>query len=183
MNLDMLDLMVSRPFYQGTKLTINPFGGLRGLLLRQNLNINLGAPFVALTSKAWAIGPDMGVIGNWMFGTTGFRFEGKAAGSLLYTRYHKFSHKEMDTPTGLTVTSTLPSMGAVRPIAEFGLGLGWGSYLSCNNYYIDISARYDFMLLWEQNVMRLFNSYLQGFVDSPGDLQMHGLTASLRFDF
>jgi hypothetical protein len=183
MNLDILDLMVSRPFYQGTKLTIDPFAGLRGMLLRQNLNINLGVPFVHVQSKSWAVGPDMGVAGHWMVGTSGFRFEGKAAGSLLYTRFHKLSQKEQVTAAGATVTTKVKSIGAVRPIAELGAGLGWGQYLSCNNYYIDFSVRYDFMLLWEQNVMRLFTTYLQGFVDYPGDLHLHGLTASARFDF
>ncbi len=183
MNLDILDLMVSRPFYQGTKVTIDPFAGLRGLLLRQNLNINLGVPFAHVKSQSWAIGPDAGVAGHWMLGTSGFRFEGKAAGSLLYTRFHNLSHKEQDTATGGAVTTRVQSIGAVRPIAELGVGLGWGQYSSCNNYHIDFSIRYDFMLLWEQNVMRLFTTYLQGFVDFPGDLHLHGLTASARFDF
>jgi hypothetical protein len=198
MDLDILDLMVSRPFYQGTKVTIDPFAGLRGLLLRQNLNINMGDPFVHVKSKSWAIGPDAGVAGHWMLGTSGFRFEGKAAGSLLYTRFRKLSHKEQDTTnttTGapVTVITRVPggrstprdpnSIAAVRPIAELGVGLGWGQYSSCNHYYIDFSVRYDFMLLWEQNIMRLFTTYLQGFADFPGDLHLHGLTASARFDF
>jgi hypothetical protein len=68
-------------------------------------------------------------------------------------------------------------------MAEMGVGLGWGSYLYCQKYYIDFSARYDFALLWEQNVMRSFASSLAGRADDIGDLSLHGLTLTGRFDF
>lgn len=183
MKLDMLDVIFSRPYYQGKKITIDPFAGLRGLWLRQDLSIALGIPNVAVTSKQWAVGPNAGVGGHWMLGNSGFRFEGKAAASLLYTRYTKYSHTEQNSLAVLPTTTSFNSWSAVRPIAELGVGLGWGKYFACNHYYLDFSARYDFTLFWEQNVMRENTSNLLGTVDYPGDLQMHGLTASARLDF
>jgi len=190
MNLDMLDLLISRPFYEGSKLTIDPFIGLRGFLLRQNLNVELNTPFVHLKTKSWAIGPNVGMMSYWLLGCSGFRFEGKAAGSLLFQKFRKFTHKELliSSTEGFTFPNVLNisrigPLSTVRPVAELGLGLGWGSYISCNNYYIDFSARYDFLIFWAQNAIRNFNSRYFGYADDFGDLLMHGLTASARFDF
>lgn len=193
MNMDLLDFTFGRPFYQGQCLTILPSGGLRALWLRQNLNITMvgSAPsgFVTLenavsnnSSHCWSIGPVAGVTSHWMVGS-GFRFEGKMGASLLYTRYTTVSHQEQDIPPRQGVTSKLNNMNALRPTFDMGLGLGWGTYFSDNEYFFDLAVRYDFNLFWEQNVMRTWVSNLQGFADPTGDLRMHGLTIDVRFDF
>jgi hypothetical protein len=194
MNLDVVDAMFSRPYYQGTQLTVSPYAGLRALFIRQRYTINLtdslapGAIDVSTNqSHAWSVGPAAGALGHWLLGM-GFRFEGKVAGSLLYTQYTKISTK-ISTPDFGQVPPTAPAFGSVqdvntvRPIAELGVGLGWGTYLASQQYFFDLSARYDFMYLWRQNVMRNTLSNFFGYADDMGDLSLHGLTVTAAFDF
>lgn len=193
MHMDMLDLVAGRPFYQGTCLTLSPTGGLRALWIRQSLNVQLlgGLPtgFVAAAnvssttnSHCWSLGPVAGVTSHWMVGS-GFRFEGKMGASLLYTRYTTISHQEQDLPGRLRISNSATNYNALRPTMDMGLGLGWGTYFSDNQYFFDLAARYDFNLFWEQNVMREWVTSLNGTPSPVGDLRMHGLTIDVRFDF
>lgn len=192
MNLDMVDALFERPFYQGTMLTVTPFGGMRGLWLRQNLNINLLNSSGVTTSSSnnhaasWAVGPATGVGGHWLLGY-GFRFEGNAVASLLYTRYTTISHDEQDSQAFLVgangVGTSVSNIGTVRPVGQLNVGLGWGSYCCNDEFYFDIALDYEFINFWEQNVMRSWVGQIQGRAEATGDLQMHGLTATLRFDF
>ena len=107
MLLDMLDAAFSRPFYQGTKIVLSPYAGMRALSIRQNYTI-ASAPqilqqglvqgsvlnTISVSSRNWAIGPMLGSFAHWMLGK-GFRFEGSAGASILYTRYTSVRHKEI----------------------------------------------------------------------------------------
>lgn len=191
MHLDMLDLMFSRPYYQGTCLTVSPFGGLRALWIRQRLDVSLtdNAPITGSNqpwyssnlSNSWAIGPALGANTHWLIGC-GFRFEGEAAGSILYTQYTTIANN-ISTPATSGVTSKTTDYNTLRAMAQLGVGAGWGSYLYCQKYYLDFAARYDFNYLWNQNVMRPFVSELAGQENDRGDLFLHGLTVTARFDF
>jgi hypothetical protein len=196
LNMDMIDANLSRPFYQGRQLTILPYMGLRALFLHQKLNIRginaLNTTTPPLTSnnssKCWSLGPNVGANVHWILGL-GFRLEGFAGGSLLYTRYTRVAHQENDQ--GLDVAGANPAFSgkthfsAVRPVANAGLGMGWGGYCCEQRYHFDLSARYDFMVAWSQGVMRelvsIYSPATQG--TWAGDLQIHGLTVSARFDF
>ncbi len=202
MHLDQLDAAFSRPFYQGSQITISPYAGLRALWIRQNLNLTFPnrpnimlppEPLISLSknqSHSWAIGPMLGTLGHSMLGM-GFRFEGKAGASLLYTQYTKIkNHQEVLYPIDNTGdigsasnTSCTHNENTLRPTAELGLGLGWGSYLDNQNYYFDFSARYDFNILWNQNMMINFVNSINGIEGTSGNLYLHGLTLSSRFDF
>jgi len=189
LKLDMLDAVMQRPFYQGTKLTVTPFGGLRALWLRQKFTltgIDDIAPATRIStnrSNSWALGPVTGVGGHWLLGG-GFRFEGNALASLLYTRYTKIWNSDEPLPNRI-FKSSWKNVGAVRPAAQLNLGLGWGRYFhGCNrDCYLDISIDYEFLEFWSQNMMRNFVESLGGFSGDIGDLQIHGLTATARFDF
>ena len=190
LKLDMVDAVMTRPFYQGTRLTVSPFGGLRGLWLRQKLTITGTSAFaetvnsVNLRSTSWAVGPATGVGGHWLLGG-GFRFEGNATASLLYTRYTKISAQENHSAASLPYSSSVKGLNAVRPIAQLNVGLGWGTYFhGCSSdWYLDIALDYEFLEFWHQNMMRSFASSIRGYADDIGDLTMHGLTATVRFDF
>jgi len=183
-NLDILDASLSRPYYQGRKLTILPFGGLRGAWIRQNLNV-AGKTGTATTishnhSQSWSVGPRGGMQAHWMLGC-GFRFEGDVSGSLLYTRYTKVTHYEDGVANSAVTTN---DYNTLRPMADMGVGLGWGSYFDRQNYHFDLLATYDFNVMWGQNMMRqLANVINIGSADQPGNLYLHGLTVTARFDF
>ncbi len=194
MHLDMLDAAFSRPYYEGTQISISPYAGMRALWIRQNFNLFVQNPpsdpnqptLSKNQSHSWAIGPMLGTIGHWMLGM-GFRFEGKASGSLLYTQYTHLRSYQAATQTGGVYNSSMRSFhnyNVLRPTAELGVGLGWGSYFDNQNYYWDLSARYDFNIFWDQNVMARFQNALVNLVTgATGNLYLHGLTLSSRFDF
>ena len=197
MDLDMGDAYLSRPFYQGRYITISPFAGIRGAMIRQSFRVWVTIPELStligsadLTSRnyshSWAVGPRLGIKGHWLLGG-GFRLEGDAAGSLLFTRYTKVSHAE----TPMTALSSphfrFHDYNTTRPIGELGLGIGWGSYVGfCRNPsgYLDLSANYDLLVFWGQNMMEKLVSDYTSFASHPsGDLHMHGVTGTLSLDF
>jgi hypothetical protein len=193
-NLDMLDGVVSYPYYQGQMLSVTPYAGLRTFWLHQKMRVSsvlqgavAPSPQVSHNkSHGWDIGPVMGMRGYWMLGE-GFRIEADLEGSLLYNRF-KVSHRDnANLPFGtvsLTTggTSISYTENTVRPMAGMGLGLGWGFG---EEYHFDFAARYDFTYLWSQNVMRtLMNAYaLAEGNSSAGDLTLQGLTITALFDF
>jgi hypothetical protein len=116
---------------------------------------------------------------RWLLGS-GFRVEGIADAAVLYTRYTKISQKQIVASTSY---SSFKNLSALRPMAELGVGLGWGTYIGCQDFYFDVSARYDFNVLWDQNVMVGFVNAMNNIPGTSGNLYMHGLTLNVRFDF
>lgn len=197
--LDEIDLTMSRPYYQGKSLTIAPFGGLSSIFIRQSMTVDLTESAGLLTgalspqpitsnntSHSWSIGPKLGLNGDLLL-CSGFRLEGEAAASLLYTQYTTVKHSEDAASTTFTpgpYTVSYTNYNCVRPVAELGLGIGWGTYLADRKFHIDFSADYDFTYFWSQNMMRkLLDDTLAGTSSSAADLYFHGLTATARFDF
>jgi hypothetical protein len=189
MHFDRLDLTFARPYYQGKRLTVTPFSGLRGQWIRQSLKIDGEADLlgflsfeddVSVRSHSWAVGPVVGANTHYLLGC-GFRFESIAAASILYTRYT--SVRQSETLGTSSFKSSERHLGFLRPTAELGLGFGWGSYLCCQSYYVDFSARYDFHVLWDQNVMVEFVNAMNAVPGTNGNLYMHGLTLTLLFAF
>jgi hypothetical protein len=186
-HLDILDLMLGRPFYQGRNVTFSPSFGIRGLTLHQGLGVTMaksltGSPTATYTghSHSWAVGPKAAVNTHWMI-WKGFRIESLVGASLLYTNYLTINNSQVQ---GLNSTSSdEKNTSALRPILDMGLGLGYGAYVFKNKFYLDLTARYDFSQYWAQNVIRTYASQLGGTGNDIGDLRMHGLTLDLRCDF
>jgi hypothetical protein len=196
--LDLIDATLSRPFYQGQSLTVEPFGGLRAALIRQSMTVELNELAGLFTSmptqpigsrnhsNSWAIGPRIGYGANCLL-PMGFRFENDFALSLLYTKYTSIKHSEDAASLAFNpgpYNASLNSYSTLRPIAELGLGLGWGTYFYDQRYHIDFAATYDFMFFWSQNMTReIIDHTLTGTGPASSDLYLHGLTITGRFDF
>jgi hypothetical protein len=197
--VDLIDAMASRPYYQGSSLTVSPFGGLRAALIRQNLKVSLteisgqtgiSNPPQPITSRnrssSWAIGPRIGCDANWLL-PAGFRVEGDFAASLLFTRYTKITHTEDRASTTFNpgpYTYRYRDYNCLRPMGELGLGVGWGRYLASQKYHIDFAASYDFNIFWSQNMIsKMLAEYLSGMMFNAPHLFFHGLTLSGRLDF
>lgn len=198
MHLDMADLGLCRPFYEGRWFTVSPKAGLRGLWIRQEykidaynaLNLSAAPAYSLNRSACWSIGPNIGAESYWLLGK-GFNFQGSLSFSLLYTQYTTLSHKEYDSSFSgaalFPINGTFEEQGCLRSISQLGIGAGWGTYLKNHRYHVSLSAQYDFALFWAQNMMRETVSSLQsnlfGYPDPAGDLSLHGLTIDGRFDF
>ncbi|HSX25893.1 MAG TPA: Lpg1974 family pore-forming outer membrane protein [Chlamydiales bacterium] len=199
LSMDLIDAVASRPYYQGCRFIVAPFGGLRAAFIRQSMTVNLtestglfsGAiPSQPIQSRnhsnSWAIGPRVGCDSRWLL-PMGFRLEGDFAASLLYTRYTSVKHSEDIASTTFNpgpYTASYSGYSCLRPEIDLGLGFGWGKYLYNQDYHIDFSADYDFMFFWSQNMMRrLLDDTLTGTGPNSSDLYLHGLTLTGRFDF
>ena len=177
---------------------LNPFFGLRALWIRQNWSVSYDAitPGVVTTitpigtytkkanTKAWSLGPRLGVDGSWLFGA-GFRMVGNASASLLYTRYTKLNYSS-NVPNG--VTSGVPlsphpvswqyakSYGTVRPNFEIDAGVAWGMYIG-DCFHFDLAATYDFHTFLAQNMPAVIENEAVHYVDTaPGNMNtIHNL--------
>ena len=193
LNLDFLDLNLGRSCYVGTRLIFRPFFGARGAWIDQKYTVTYtpsddtdNVPYqIRNTTTSWGVGPEIGLTTSWLLGY-GVRLIGKAEGDLLFTRYNLRIKEQKSTPSStLAVNLRQKHIYYLRPHLDMELGLGWGTYLSNHNYHLDLSATYDFQVLWNQNMFRTFvDSTSVGKSLAPdGDLFLQGLTANLRFDF
>lgn len=203
LNVDIVDLMAGRPYYQGRLFTLSPSVGLRAMWLRQQFEVDLtqssevfgvanGLPYLEPGQPirsinylhSWALGPRFATNCNFLL-PIGFRFEGDLAFSILYTQYTA-THKEDVASTAFSgpIYASFRHFGYLRPVAETGLGIGWGKYCGRDaSYHIDFLAAYDFTFLWNQNVMRTLLDDFRGTSPASGNLFFHGLTLTGRFDF
>ncbi|MFS8563460.1 MAG: hypothetical protein LVR00_03685 [Rhabdochlamydiaceae bacterium] len=183
--IDILDVEMGRPFYQGRKLTVNPFFGLRTQWLSQRYKIS-GQTTLGATSQptwktsSWGIGPRFGFDLNFLLGE-GFRLIGSASGSLIYTHYSTLSYKEPTASPAYSIS--FGSKNYLRGDADGKLGFGWGSYLGNKKYFLDFTATYDFQVFWNQNMITWMMNNISNVDASPGNLYLNGLTISGRWDF
>lgn len=193
MHFDLMDIGVTRPFYQGRAIVVSPYAGLRALWITQKMalaaNPNTDSSATSSNrSHCWSLGPNAGVKTYWISGG-GFRVEGMGSASLLYTSYTKLNTKQFLSASAtvssipVEINASANDYNTIRPSIEIGLGIGWGRYFNKNNCYFDFSTRYDFLQFWNQNMIRYWTSALYGQPEPIGDLQFHGLTATARFDF
>jgi hypothetical protein len=64
------------------------------------------------------------------------------------------------------------------------VGIGWGTYVRGERYYLDFAGSYDFLLFWQQNAMRkLLDQTVTGIGASSGDLYLHGMDLSFSVYF
>ncbi len=183
LKMNMVDLTSSRPFYQSKRVVVAPAAGIRALWIHQNQNVAFAGGTTATyggESRSWALGPKACVNTHWML-PGGFRIETGFGSSLLYTRYTTISRSE--TVDGVTSASEQTDLNKIRPTMDAGMGIGFGAYTFNNKFFFDVSARYDFMQFWSQNMLRNYSTNLEGFSAPTGDLYMHGLTLNLRCDF
>lgn len=192
LKLDYLDAGLSRPYYLGRRLTIAGFCGARAAWLRQRVSgtfvAQLVAPFFPLDtdsrSKSWRIGPRAGLMSFWNLGC-GFNLTGNIAMNILYTDY-KIKYVADQFLNGVFTPNAFDAkikIKYLRPWAEMGLGINWGTYLNQDRFHLDFSAEYDFHVLWSENVLIGYPIRMGNLPFNPTDLYIHGLTLTARFDF
>ncbi|HEU64834.1 MAG: hypothetical protein KR126chlam4_00503 [Candidatus Anoxychlamydiales bacterium] len=176
--LDILDLELSRSEYRGQKLIFSPFWGLKGGFIDQSFTFT--AVFTSsnlsntVKSDSYLIGPRIGFYTKWLFGK-GFSLNGKAAASLNYQKFHNMSASFQNMK--------IDNDYVVSPIVELLLGFNWGSYFDKNHWHFDIFAGYEVQVLWNQNMIvkeRILSANAN--IDSE-QLTLHGLNVGARFDF
>lgn len=153
-------------------------------------NLQLLSSRFAHGQHSWSLGPRLGLDSTWPIGC-GFNLIGNGAFSLLYSFFRTATEFddlviEGTTPLSLRLHRN-EKFHELTPVLEARFGFGWGTHFGKqkNPYGIDLAISYEWQYWWSQNhVRRNYTAINPGATfDARGDLQMHGLNASLRFDF
>jgi hypothetical protein len=138
------------------------------------------------SSNSWGVGPRVGLDASYLLGM-GIRFEGRAATSLLVTQFTHVRHKETQATVGnlpTTLGSSIHNYNCVRPEGDLSIGLGWGRYSPKGRFHFDLTANYDFLVFFEQNMIRkLLDQTISGVSPAVSNLYFQGLNITARFDF
>lgn len=199
-NFNVIDFVVGRPYWLGTKLTLNPFIGVRGGWINQKYSYNSIVRKISTAtdydfslvnrSKSWLVGPRVGVESKWLLGA-GFRFFGNGAANMFYQDFKTRSKLTVPTTAGMNsifsiTTAEIVSKGFhkeafVNFSLDTCLGFGWGSYFNDKSWHFDLSAGYEFQYFYNQNSIR--TEIVSDYDADACGLMLHGLTVSARFDF
>ncbi|NGX63472.1 MAG: hypothetical protein KR126chlam6_00884 [Candidatus Anoxychlamydiales bacterium] len=205
MYLDKIDLEIAKSYYIGTNLIFEPFIGGSAHWLNQNYRQNydfitiIGLPDnitsnVLLKNDSWAIGPKFGLNMNWFF-FKNFRLFGKGSIDIMFAQNRvSGTHNVVGSLGGLPAILN-PNLindkkSIVRDVEDFSIGLGWGSYFRSDKCHFDLAVSYEIQRYSHTNYMSTYDqtlasSQFRDFAkqENPGDLFLHGLTVSARFDF
>jgi hypothetical protein len=193
--LDFMDVNLGRSYYSGKRLTCRPFFGVRGAWIRQSYATNSisGTSGTGTNSNtfdqtsSWGLGLETGMMGNWTF-DQGFRLYGNAMADVVYSLYNVHA-KQTGVTAATAGTQELnvsdSGVGAVRAHTDLEFGLGWGTYIDCQNWYFDLSAGYGFQVFWDQ---QMFYNWVDDqsvgkATFANGNLLVHGLTIQAKLDF
>ena len=188
LDLDQLDINVSRKFFVGCNLVFEPLAGIRALWLDQNFDLSYidsddDPASITNSYDSWAVGVSAGFNTMWNI-CNGFRAFGKYRASLVYSDY--------DTKYQITSTNDSTEFHDIKQCNEllssqqdFSAGLGWGRCFCCDKYYFDVEIGYDFSIYCNENqLVQFLDSHEEGrYHLISGDLFLHGLRISLRVDF
>ena len=187
--IDIGDLLLSRPCYQGERLTINPYFGLRTQFFSQSYHISGTTTLTTNAtsiwkSSSWAIGPRFGLESNWLLGA-GFKLIAGASGSLLFTKYAPLKYQE---PTATSISSTgysfkMTTQDYLRADLDSKIGVAWGQYSAENRFHFEFAATYDFQVFFSQNMITWMMNNINNVEATAGNLYLNGLTVEGRFDF
>lgn len=196
--MDMLDLLLSRPISKNGGFAFAPFGGLRTVWIRQQMNLELnvaaasfgGSSFLGpqpvasrTQSHAWGLGPRLGVDGRYNL-PIGFHFDGTIGASLFFTRFTDVKHSEDAAASFYAAPAPIHmSYNCVRPEFDLNLGLGWEKDLT-RKEHLNLVLSYDFTYFWGQNIMRsLLDEYVVGTSSGSLDLYFLGFTLEAAYTF
>lgn len=183
------DLELGRNYYINRYLKLRPFFGLKGTWQKQQFNsffqmLPIEGSFSDITShqkqNLWGIGMRTGLNTSWQF-YKWFGLYGDFALSGMWLNY-KVNRKDflVNLPQhDQVITTYLDShLHQVKPVLEFALGLRFETYFNSNRLYARFQAGWESQIWINQTFFISTAEYYNRF-----DLNLHGLTATLRFDF
>jgi hypothetical protein len=185
LDFNILNVELGRRCYMGRRFIVRPYIGLAAAFIDQKfkgeMDILFPTPFtlhVVDKSDSWALGPRIGVDGNWYL-TRCFSIAGNIAGDILFTHYHiNLNQYAIDNSTIFLDSSD--KVNTLRQELELYLGLRY-EFLDCC-YYFSLEAGYDFQIWWNQNMIRWFND--NSFICAPqGNLYLQGLRITFKVAF
>lgn len=188
LNINIGDLYLTRPYYSGLNLTIEPLMGLKAAFIKQDFDLSTTlfdftweSQTVSTKTISWGIGPRLGLQANYLLGW-GFSLFGDLSTSLLYTTYNNL---RLDYANSAGISSFTNNNGAklIQPVIDTGIGLSFGSYVGRKSFFINLTAAYNFSAFFSQNMGRSLVSVATGQVGMPANLYLQGVSLGLAFLF
>ncbi|NGX34168.1 MAG: hypothetical protein K1060chlam1_00518 [Candidatus Anoxychlamydiales bacterium] len=183
-DLDKVDLELGRSYYLGSKLIAKPIISLSYHSIDQSYALSLTegttVQRVSVKNDSWSLGPRFGFSTSW-FMYKGFNLFGSIYLSLMFAE-NQISGSGNEDLISYRVTKV--DKHILRDVEEFVIGLGWGSYFTNDRWHFNISLAYEAQRYSHTNYMS-YVSQMNSETNEvkPGDLYMHGMTISTRFDF
>ena len=202
MNYNFGDLELGRFSLVNPFLKCRLFGGLKGGRISQSYKIEYGDGItltnnnrllqsnIAYKSTFWGIGPRVGANTSWKI-VSSWNLLADSSFSLLFSRFN-VERRQIDQvlqPGGTlaTYTNTLPNkFFEVTPVLQMLLGTDFGiCFGKINPLLMKFLLAYELNYFFRQNQMRKFvTSSNPGDIKKlNGDLQLHGLTFTLLFQY
>jgi hypothetical protein len=214
LDMDIAEVDFGRWYYVGTQLTFRPSFGARAAWIGQKKHVTFTNPSAfSITGynqtfstdpnvynvhskiRSWGLGLKAALESKWMF-PSGFRLFGNAEGDLLMTKYTVLKEHQTTSNEAVGIKPLKFNGGnlyGVKPHLDLEFGLGWGTYIDCNSWYLDFALGYDFQVFFSQNMFRFLettvvatpNSEFHAVINnvSGGNLYIQGLTFTTRLDF
>jgi len=184
----LMDLVITRPYYQGKYVIIKPYAGLRSALLDQKYHLKYTISGYEIPSffkqDTWAIGPRLGLDSSCLLGC-GFAINAGAAYNLLYQHFTVNETQANSGNPSILFIKIRKGLSQLTSNPQAYLALGWGSYFDEQYWHFHLDLRYDFQVFFDQNQMKSLLSSTSNpqVADKVGNLFYQGLTVSVRFDF
>lgn len=186
-----LDWELAKSFLVGRYLALRPFAGIKVGWLHTTLKINElgltdgGVVYEKLTNQNWGIGPRLGLNTRWILSESNFGFVANIAGSLLLEKIkNKLSATSTTAPTpvdpvpGATILTVTTKHDILAPVIEVFFGLDWGICYNKDRFYFNMAVGVEGQYWVNQ---QLYGTLLA--TNPSNNLNMYGLTGSIRFDF
>ncbi len=187
-NINVADLYLTRAYYSGLNLTIEPLMGLKATFIKQNFDLSStlasfswGSQTLSTKAISWGIGPRLGLQANYLLGL-GFSLFGDLSTSLLYTTYNKL-HLDYANSAGASSFATNNNAQLIQPIIDTGIGLSFGSYIRRKSLYVNLTAAYNFSAFFSQNMSRALVSTSSANQGIPANLYLQGVSVGLALLF
>ena len=185
MNLDKIDLELSRPLYTGTHLIIAPIVGASNHWFYQSYDLSLEEntlpQHIFIKNDSWAVGPRLGIDTKWILYKR-FSFFLVGSMSLMFSE-NDISGSGNEDAVGFEMDKIQKLI--LRDVEELQIGFGWNSYFTNDKWHMDISLAYEAQRYSHTNYMSYYSQINEENSKQvkPGDTFLHGLTLAAKFDF
>ncbi len=189
LSLDIIDLLLSRPFYSGTHFIITPSFGLKGGWTHQKFDTNSLRKldqhdfFSKNKLKSYLIGLTANIKSRYIM-DFGLSFFAKAVASLFYQDFNVKNEQNYLLNNIISQDSWLNSVSYINPNTEISAGIEWGNYFFKKYLHLTLLFGYEAQVYWNQNLMTELKEYKHNYyMQEAGSLFLHGIIAKLRLDF
>jgi hypothetical protein len=204
-----IDLEIGRSSSLTKRLSMRAYGGLKGAWMRQAYRVDYynGTTITAIVpgtdgiiysllesstafkNETWGAGPRAGFDSKWKI-RWGVSLIADASFSLLFSKIE--THRDQNDLNFNTELGTqqpfhmhlVTNSHQLKPVAEAKFGLDWETCIYSRSI-IGCTIAYEVQYWWAQNELRRNYSHAAPGDMFPmrGDLQMHGLTAEVRYAY